>query len=82
MRLKQNKETLEAELAQHSQAFETEQSIAAITPVKLQSALPADTVLIDVLEYVHFSGGHSKDAPDETRYVAFVSRRDQSRPTD
>ena len=75
--LKHQKENLEAELAQRSQAFKVEQAASSITPEKLRSALPADTVLIDVLEYVHFLGGQSAAAPDETRYVAFIVRRDR-----
>lgn len=75
--LRQHKETLEAELAEHSQAFKIEQATAAITPDKLQSVLPVDAVLIDVLEYVHFLGGQTADFRDETRYVAFVVRHDR-----
>ena len=75
--LKQRKETLEAELAQRSQSFKTQQEATAITPEQLQSVLPSDTALVDVLEYVQFSGGHSKSDPDETHYVAFVVRNDR-----
>jgi CHAT domain-containing protein len=75
--LKQRKEALEAELAERSPIFKTERASAAITPEQLRSVLPTETVLVDVLEYVHFTGGHSTAAPDETRFVAFVVRHDQ-----
>jgi CHAT domain-containing protein len=76
-KLKQRKETLEAELAEHSRDFKNQLAAATVTPEQLQSSLPADAALVDVLEYVQFSGGHDASAPDETRYVAFVVRRDQ-----
>ena len=75
--LTQRKESLEAELAERSRDFKNQFASASVTPEQLQSSLPADAVLVDVLEYVQFSGGHDASAPDETRYVAFVVRRDQ-----
>ena len=75
--LKARKETLEAELAQRSHSFKTQQEATVVTPEQVQSVLPFDAALVDVLEYVQFSGGHSKSDPDETRYVAFVIRNDR-----
>jgi CHAT domain-containing protein len=75
--LKQRKETLEANLAARSGDFQTQIGTVALSPEQLQSLLPADTALVDVLEYVQFSGGHDAATPDETRYVAFVVRRDR-----
>ena len=75
--LKRRKESLEAELAERSRDFKNQFASATVTPEQLQSSLPADAALVDVLEYVQFSGGHDASAPDETRYVAFVVRRDQ-----
>jgi CHAT domain-containing protein len=75
--LKSRKESLEAELAAQGHDFRATQQAAVITPKELQAALPADTVLIDVLKYVAFSGGSSTAAPDEIRFVAFIVRRDR-----
>jgi CHAT domain-containing protein len=75
--LKDRKETLEAELAARSHDFKSQQQADAVSPEDLQAALPGDAALVDVLEYNHFSGGHTASAPDETRYVAFIVRGDR-----
>jgi CHAT domain-containing protein/Tfp pilus assembly protein PilF len=75
--LKDRKETLEAELAARSHDFKSQQQADAVSPEDLQAALPEDAALVDVLEYNHYSGGHTSSAPDETRYVAFIVRGDR-----
>lgn len=75
--LKVRKELLEADLASISRDFRAQREPAAVTLAKLQSVLPRGTVLVDVLEYMCFSGTQDKSAPDESRYVAFVVRYDQ-----
>jgi CHAT domain-containing protein len=75
--LKARKETLEADLAARSQTFQSEQRSATTTVSELQTALPADAVLVDILKYAHFFGGHDAANRDETRYVAFVVRRNR-----
>jgi CHAT domain-containing protein len=73
--LKRRKESLEADLS--ARGHETNSQRLAATPEQLQAALPAETALVDLLEYVAFSGGRDKSAPDENRYLAFVTRRGQ-----
>ncbi len=69
--LKHHKEELEAELAKRGDLKDS-QAERDITPERLQTLLPANTALVDVLKYVGFSGGYDAKNPDETRYVAFV----------
>src|SRR5262249_5423657 len=72
--LKARKETLEAALAAFVPANE-KSKWSNTTPTQLQAALPDDAVLVDVLQYVCFSGGHDSAAPDEVRYAALVLRK-------
>lgn len=75
--LTQRKEQLEAELSDQSQAFR--EGYRKLTPTDLQQALPADAVLIDLLEYEHFDPRDNKPGAfvRERRLAAFVVRPDQ-----
>lgn len=71
--LKRRKEGLEADLAARGHDVNSQRQ--TVTHEQLQAALPAETALVDLLEYVSFGGGRDKSAPDESRYLAFVTRR-------
>jgi CHAT domain-containing protein len=72
-------EDLEIRLAQRSPAFRQAQEADRLTPERLQATLPADTALIDVLEYTHAQPAASgeKRKRSERRLVAFVLRPGQ-----
>ncbi len=76
--LTNEKERLEAYLAGRSAAFRKEQQRRDLEPAQLQAALPADAVLLDFLEYSHYSPSAEKKGQlkRERRLVAFVVRRD------
>lgn len=76
--LTDEKERLEANLAGRSAAFRKELELTRLEPEKLRAILPDGAVLIDLLEYTHFSRpqrGKGK-LQRERRLVAFAVRRD------
>ena len=76
-RLSEEKERLEAELSAHSAAYR--QARRQITREDLQQALPKDVVLVDILEYQHFTPADKKAGTEDSwqqRLVAFVVRHD------
>lgn len=75
--LTEQKEWLETEIARDSGAFRQDQTAARRTPAQIQAALPADTVLIDFLEYNHSrpSSGGKERWTSERHLAAFVLRR-------
>jgi len=77
-KLTDEKERLEGQLAGRSAAFRQEQQRRNLEPAQLQAVLPADTVLLDFLEYTHRSPSAQKKGQWkwEQRLVAFVVRRD------
>ncbi len=76
--LRTEKENLESDLARASKGFHLVQERQHLMPAEVAAALPPGTVLVDFLEYTHFSppkqgkGG----AQRERRLLAFVLRRD------
>jgi CHAT domain-containing protein len=76
--LTDEKERLEGQLAGRSAVFRKEQELRNLEPAQLQAALPADAVLLDFLEYTHYSPSAEKKGQwkTERRLVAFVVRRD------
>jgi CHAT domain-containing protein/Tfp pilus assembly protein PilF len=73
--LEQKKEKLEGKLALESAAFRASREVSAAAVAR---ALPADTVLVDLTEYVHWSppAGKVRAWHDERRLLAFVVRRE------
>ena len=66
-------------LARQSGEFRRlEQSLQAdaVQVKKLQSLLPPNAALVDILEYEHLDSAPNDDEDDERRLVAFVVRRD------
>jgi CHAT domain-containing protein/Tfp pilus assembly protein PilF len=78
--LTDRKENLEGRLAGRSPAFRQGQELARLTPEQLQAALPAGTVLLDILEYAQRrpSAKGQPRGDTERRLAAFVVRRDQT----
>jgi tetratricopeptide (TPR) repeat protein len=76
--LSEEKERLEADLADRSAAFRQQRELARLTPRQLQEALPPDTALVDFLEYTRFSPPAAGKGPwqRERRLAAFVVRPD------
>ena len=74
------KERLEGELSAKSALFRQQQAQVRRTPAQLQEALPAGTVLVDFLEYTHWSppaAGTKGKLQKEQRLAAFIVRRDR-----
>ncbi len=74
-RLSAQKERLEAELSNQSAAYR--QARRQATPEDLQQALPKGVVLVDLLQYVHYTPGNlsvGRQEHWEPRCVAFVIR--------
>jgi CHAT domain-containing protein len=82
--LSEQKEQLEGDLARKSAAFGNEQQAQRLTPASLQKALPADTALVDFLEYTHRSPPQKGKGPwqFERHLAAFVVRPDSIRQLD
>ena len=77
--LTERKDQLEEELTRQSAAFRAARAEARRTPEQLQTALPRDAALIDVLEYTHSSPPPERKGKQksERRLVAFVVRPDR-----
>ena len=75
--LRVQKETLESDLAGRSVSYRTRIQTLNRRPDDIATQLPADTALIDLLEYNHFSSPQGGKAPFQTepRLLAFVVRR-------
>jgi len=77
--LSEHVEDLQAKLAKVSGQFAEQRAQQKRTSAELREALPADTALVDLIEYDHFGWtDKNKDKPIQQRHVAaFVVRRDQ-----
>jgi CHAT domain-containing protein/Tfp pilus assembly protein PilF len=73
--LTQKKESLEIKLAQESEAFRKDREAA--NPDALRQALPADTGLVDFLEYEHSEPDPAGGLVGQRRLTAFVLRKDR-----
>ena len=76
-RLSTEKERLEADLSSRSAAYR--QARKQVTPEELQQALPKDAVLVDILQYDHFTPADKKAETKDSRQqrlLAFVVRHD------
>ncbi len=76
-KLREAKEDLEADLARQSASYRGQKQAERREPDEVAAALPADTALVDFLEYTHFSppqGGKGR-VQRERRHLAFVVRR-------
>ncbi len=74
------KERLEADLSAKIALFRQQRAQARRTPAQLQDLLPANTALVDFLEYTHSSPpatGSKGELQKEQRLAAFILRRDQ-----
>lgn len=78
-RLSNEIERLEQALAGISETFRQGRAQQERTPAELSGSLPAETVLIDLLEYSHFSPPKTGkgELTSERRLAAFVLRRDR-----
>jgi CHAT domain-containing protein len=76
--LTEDKERQESRLAGLSADFRNEKERPRLTPAQLQAVLPKEAVLLDFLEYTHFTPPAEKKGKyhRERRLVAFVVRRD------
>jgi CHAT domain-containing protein/tetratricopeptide (TPR) repeat protein len=72
-------ERLQQGLAAQSEEFRKQQEQQRRTPEDIRHALPPDTALVDILEYVHISPREAKGnrRAHELRLVAFVVRPDK-----
>jgi len=78
--LRDRKENLESDLARKSGAFRQVQETRRLGAAKVAAVLPPGSVLVDLLDYAHFSppqGGKGRFRT-ESRLVAFVLRRGQA----
>jgi CHAT domain-containing protein/tetratricopeptide (TPR) repeat protein len=73
-RLTGEKERLEERLSARSQAFGREKQRARLTPPALASALPAETALVDFLEYQRREVTGKGPPRSERRLLAFIVR--------
>ena len=75
--LRDRKEDLERDLARKSAAFRQAQETRRLGAAEVAAALPAGSVLVDLLDYFHVSPPEGGKGPRrfERRLVAFVLRR-------
>ncbi len=80
-KLSAEKEDLEAQLSRVSSGFRKARTESAMTPDDLAKLLPADTALVDLLQYTRRTDERPNDAPLitkwEQRLAAFAVRHDQ-----
>jgi CHAT domain-containing protein/tetratricopeptide (TPR) repeat protein len=76
-RLREAKEDLEADLARRSAEYRGQQQAERLGPDEVAAALPAETAMVDCLEYTHISPPKGGKGPPqgERRLLAFVLRR-------
>jgi tetratricopeptide (TPR) repeat protein/CHAT domain-containing protein len=72
--LTERKERLQAELGLKSEAFRDLQATRDVTVAELQAALSKEAILVDFLEYMHFS---SQTGERENHLAAFVVTHDK-----
>lgn len=78
--LNQQKETLERQLAQMSEAFRREQSVKAASPSDVMRLLPPGTVLVDWVEVTVWPES-GPDSPRTAReYEVFILRKTEEQP--
>jgi CHAT domain-containing protein/Tfp pilus assembly protein PilF len=77
--LTQNKEEIEKELSHQSDEFRKLEKRDEITAEQIRSVLPADTALVDLLEYTHSvpSKEHKGRFDHSKHFLAFVIRPNQ-----
>ncbi len=83
-RLTEEKDQLEAKLARHSATFGPAQRQQRLEPAQLQAVLPADTVLLDFLEYSQGTPAPGKKGgwQWQPQLVAFVVRHNSLQRVD
>jgi CHAT domain-containing protein/Tfp pilus assembly protein PilF len=77
--LREQKENVEADLAQRSAAFRQQQQAQRLGPAEVAAALPDGIVLVDFFAYMNVSPrkGGKGQLRSEPRLVAFISCRDR-----
>jgi len=77
--LTQEKERLERRFARASSEYRVSSEASVMTPAVLSELLPADTALVDFLEYTHFDADKLKDgkAGATRKLVAFIVAADR-----
>jgi CHAT domain-containing protein/tetratricopeptide (TPR) repeat protein len=75
--LREAKEDLEADLGRRSGDYRGQKQAERLGPDEVAAALPAETALVDFLEYIHISPPQGGKGPSqiERRVLAFVLRR-------
>ncbi len=78
--LTKRKEEIERSLSALSRDFQDRQTIQRLTPAQLRTSLPPGVVLIDLLEYNHFTPPKKGEIKGqvERRVLAFVLRKGQA----